>query len=209
MIPQPLILVALLLAGVQVSAAQPQSMRDSESVYQAILADARCSGRGVAGVRGSVPVIVRELVSPARESWWTPGPGRPTFADRARTFLLSPLVDALGAVRSDEILSESMAKALGAITIAQTDVEAWAENTDYWAAFFRKFPSASAQIRLSPVAFDVAAREALVYCGSSLSPFCCEGSIVHLRQTNGVWTAFTWHRVWICDSGTSLCACVS
>jgi hypothetical protein len=89
------------------------------------------------------------------------------------------------------ILAESMAKALGAITFAQTDVEALAANTDYWAVFFRRFPSASAQVRLSPVAFDVVAREALVYCEDSVSP------IVHLRQTNGMWTALAWHRVWI------------
>ena len=141
---------------------------------------------------------IRELVSPARESWWnSPGPEQPSFADRARRLLPLPLVDALGAARSDEILTEPMAKGLGVVTIAQTDVEALAQNTDYWAAFFRRFPSASALVRLSPVAFDVAAREALVYCGSSISPMCCEGSFVHLRQTNGTWTALTWHRVWI------------
>ena len=100
----------------------------TESVYRVVLADARCSGRGVAGVRGSVPVIRRER---------------------------------------------------------------------YWAAFFSRFPSASAHVELSPVAFDVAAREALVYCGYSVSPFGGEGSIVHLRLTNGTWTPIAWHQVWI------------
>lgn len=195
-----LVLVALLLVvSAPFSGAQSLSTRESEStsVYRAILADVRCSGRGLLRSSESVPVIHRELVSPVRELWWTStGPMR-SFADRARTSLPSRLVDAFSGLRSDEILTESMAKALGAITIAQTDVDALAANTDYWAAFFTRFPSASARVRLSPVAFDVATREALVYCGSSISSICCEGSIVHLRLTNGMWTTLAWHQVWI------------
>lgn len=192
-----LVCVALVLVTAPLSYSQSISPDQIESVYRVVLADPRCSGRGLLKSGESVPVIHRELVSPARESWWTSTGPMPSFADRARTSLPPRLVDAFSGLRSDELLTESMAKALGAVTIGQTDVEALAANTDYWAAFFRRFPSASAQVRLSPVAFDVVAREALVYCGYSASAIGGEGSIVHLRQTNGMWTALVWHQVWI------------
>jgi len=160
--------------------------RESEDVYRTVLADARCSGRGTPVSRGSIPVIHRELSV------------EPSFVTPLRGVLPTSLVDALSRARDDRpILDDSTAQRLNVITIEPTDVEALTKATDYWAAFFNKFPSASAQVRLSPVAFDGEAREALVYCEYSVSPIGGEGFIVHLRQTSGTWTALAWHRIWI------------
>ena len=79
-----LVPVALFLVIAQLSSAQSISTDQIESVYRVVLADARCGGRGLPGSPRTVPVIFRELVNPAGESWWT---------DRSRKLLPSPLVD--------------------------------------------------------------------------------------------------------------------
>jgi hypothetical protein len=190
------IVVFLLITG-QWLDAQPASTGDVTNVYRAILADKECSGRGHAGSRGSVPVIRRELESLAGSPWWSSGGSARTFADQARNFLPPRLVEELSGTDGETTLSLATAKALGARTLSQADVDALAKTGDFFGAFYRRFPSASAYIQLSRVALDLSSGEALVYCSYSTNPLGGAGYIVHLRQTNGVWAPIKWHVMWV------------
>ena len=58
-------------------------------------------------------------------------------------------------------LDDEMARSLGAQLIGASDLAALANEGWFWSAFFRRFPSATALVSLSPVAFDTTAGEAL------------------------------------------------
>jgi len=166
-----------------------------------ILADRRCSG--VAGIRGSVPMIRREVINPV-EAFWAQAPASP-LADRVREMLpgvSSSLLNEFANARGAIVLNDETARVLGATAIATSEVaelfERYEDPFAAWDALFRTFPTASALVELSPVSFNESETEALVYCGHTVSPIGGQGSVVFLRRTEtATWIAVAWRQVWI------------
>ena len=172
----------------------------SQDVYAAMLADRRCSG---AGLRGTIPMIRRELANPT-EAVWAQAPEKP-LAERVSDLVPgvnSSLLVEFASMRREAVMNDDVATALRATTIAGSVVDElssqYTDPFEFWDALFRINPSTSALVELSPVAFSEQATEALAYCGYTLSPVGGEGSLVWLRRTEaGTWVAVAWHRVWI------------
>jgi hypothetical protein len=189
-------LAALLFGMLSVAVpavAQSIETPESEAVYRAVLADTRCSG--TVGIRGSIPMLRRETVNVAATPW---------ALEEARLRERIPgLSSSLAArfIQAQEVttISTETARALGATTIAQSDVDALASKNgaDFWDALFRTYPSAAALVDLSGVTFNESLTEALVYCAYGVSGIGGEGSIVFLQRAGIVWAPAHWLRVWI------------
>jgi len=172
----------------------------SQAVYATILADRRCNG---AGLRGTVPMIRRELVNPA-EAFWAQAPEKP-LVESVRDIMpdvSSSLLAEFANTQGARVVDDDVAAALRATTIAASVVDElsskYSDPVEFWDALFRMIPSASALVELSTVAFNEEATEALAYCGYTVSPIGGEGSLVRLRRTQaGPWVVVAWRPVWI------------
>jgi hypothetical protein len=142
-------------------------------------------------------MIKREIVNAADALW---------ARDEARLQELIPglssaLVGRFTQSHEATTVAVETARAIGATTIGQIDLDELASRitgaNDFWNALFGAYPSASALVELSRVAFNESMTEALVYCGYHVSPIGGEGSIIFLRRAESVWVAARWLQVWI------------
>ena len=188
---------AAILLPIRARSEQAPTMAAS-SVYTAMLADSRCSGKGTAGARGRDLVMVHDVVVPMRQWWWNAFP-HSDFPEQIPTWLPEIRSDTLQSFLElsarDSLVDLSVESGLALAWINRADMEQLSTRGAFWQEFSRRHPSASGYIELSSLGWSGDRRQALGYCGRTSESLTGNGFLVLLRYDER-WSAIRWRQVW-------------